>query len=279
MSTVIKQDVVDYYDTHPINERQIIDKLSLEKNTLHSLNAQDLYAHDQDHYGGTEATKILGDAAELSKDDFVLDICSGMGGPSRYLSAEYGCRVTSVDMTFSRCVAAKNLSNMVGLSQQAKFIQGNAQGLPFQANIFDCIVGQEAWCHVPSKEKLIAECWRTLKPGGRVAFTDIVRTDMISSFLLDRLKNEMTFHNLATATEYKTLLEKNGFAINRHDDLSQEWTELLEERLRMYRSLSNSTAKSFGEARSEEWDVAYTNFVGHFGAGELGGVRFIATKL
>ncbi|MEK9876336.1 MAG: hypothetical protein VW684_06695, partial [Betaproteobacteria bacterium] len=65
MSNAIKRDVVDYYDTHPINEQQIIDKLSLDKNTLQPLNAQDLYAHDQDHYGGTEATKILGDAAEL----------------------------------------------------------------------------------------------------------------------------------------------------------------------------------------------------------------------
>ena len=41
---------------------------------------------------------------------------------------------------------------------------------------FDVVIGQEAWCHVPDKPRLIAECARVVKPGGVIAFTDILRT-------------------------------------------------------------------------------------------------------
>ena len=40
---------------------------------------------------------------------------------------------------------------------------------------FDVVIGQEAWCHVPEKPQLISECARVVKPGGVIAFTDILR--------------------------------------------------------------------------------------------------------
>ena len=37
------------------------------------------------------------------------------------------------------------------------------------------MIGQEAFAHVPDKPRLIAECARVVKPGGVIAFTDILR--------------------------------------------------------------------------------------------------------
>jgi ubiquinone/menaquinone biosynthesis C-methylase UbiE len=46
--------------------------------------------------------------------------------------------------------------------------------MPFPASNFDALVSQEAWCHIPEKDALIADCARVLKPARKIAFTDIM---------------------------------------------------------------------------------------------------------
>ncbi len=76
-------DVVSFYDEHPINEGEILSKLEQEGKDLAHLAPTDLQTHDQDHYGGTEASDILANRLALKPGMRVLDICSGMGGTSR----------------------------------------------------------------------------------------------------------------------------------------------------------------------------------------------------
>ena len=63
--------------------------------------------------------------------------------------------------------------------------------------------------------------------------------------------------NIASAESYAALLEKNGCALVAHDDLSDDWKEILVRRLEMYRSLRDTTIAEFGEARFLEYDKAY----------------------
>jgi hypothetical protein len=62
------------------------------------------------------------------------------------------------------------------------------------------------------------------------------------------------------------------------DDLSRWWTEILKQRLEMYRSLEDTTVAKFGEEHFRRWDDAYAFFVGLFAAGRLGGGRFVARR-
>ena len=84
--------------------------------------------------------------------------------------------------------------------------------------------------------------------------------------------------NIASAESYAALLEKNGCAVVAHDDLSDDWKEILVKRLKMYRSLRDTTIAEFGEARFLEYDKAYSHFVGCFVGDKLGGVRIVARK-
>ncbi len=67
-----------------------------------------------------------------SAADHVIDIGSGLGGPSRYLAATYGCRVSGVDLTPEFVETAIALTARVGLSDRVNFRVGSALDLPFR---------------------------------------------------------------------------------------------------------------------------------------------------
>jgi sarcosine/dimethylglycine N-methyltransferase len=270
--------VVQYYDTHPINEEQILNALAQRGLNLAQITEEHLKEHDQDHFGGLEANDILIAKAGLQPHHRVLDVCSGMGGPARYISHRTGCHVVGLDFTESRLKSAEKLTAMVKLGHAVSFKLGNALDMPFEDASFDVVIGQEAWCHIPHKEKLIAQCTRVLKSGGMLVFTDILRTNRISQGELERLGQEMTFSDLGSLQRYRALLAECGNDIVAVDDLSTLWAEILVKRLAMYRSLKETTARKFGEERHRQWDLYYSFFVSMHTEGKLGGGRFIARK-
>jgi sarcosine/dimethylglycine N-methyltransferase len=202
-----------------------------------------------------------------------------MGGPARYLAHRLGCRVTGLDITKSRHAAAVRLTELVGLEHLVDFRLGNALDMPFADATFDVVIGQEAFAHVPDKPRLIAECARVVRPGGTIAFTDILRRDGLSAAEFERLQSGMTFQSLETLDGYGRLLDRCGCAVLMRDDLSAWWTEILMGRLAMYRSLEDTTVARFGAAHFRKWDDTYAFFVGLFAAGRLGGGRFVARRL
>lgn len=270
--------VVAFYDTHPINEEQILGALAARGHALDDLSEEVLKDHDQDHFGGIAANDILIEAAGIRPEHRVLDVCSGMGGPARYLAHRVGCRVVGLDLTESRHLAAQRLTDRARLRHLVEFRLGDALQMPFEDASFDVVIGQEAWCHVPEKPRLIAECARVVKAGGVIAFTDILRRDLLSGPEMARLTREMAFPDLESLDGYAGLLAANGCTLTRRDDLSGLWARILTERLQMYRSLGPDTARKFGTARSRQWDETYAFFVERFASGGLGGGRFVARR-
>jgi ubiquinone/menaquinone biosynthesis C-methylase UbiE len=270
--------VIRFYETHPINEYEILEKLRAAGIGLETLTEEILKDYDQDHFGGLEAVDVLAEQAGISAATHVLDVCSGMGGPARYLAHRLGCRVTGLDITESRHEAAVRLTELVGLDHLVDFRLGNALDMPFADATFDVVIGQEAFAHVPDKPRLIAECARVVRPGGVIAFTDILRREALSAAEFERLQTGMTFQSLELLDGYARLLAACGCTVMVQVDLSAWWTEILKERLAMYRSLEATTVAKFGAAHFRRWDETYAFFVGLFGAGRLGGGRLVARR-
>ncbi|HXX10168.1 MAG TPA: methyltransferase domain-containing protein [Burkholderiales bacterium] len=270
--------VVAFYDAHPINEEQILAALAGKGIALDGLSEDILQEHDQDHFGGVEANEILATKAGIDRSHHVLDVCSGMGGPARYLAQRIGCRVTGLDLTRSRYDSAIRLTRLAGLAHLVDFRLGDALQMPFDDGSFDVVIGQEAWCHVPDKPQLIAECARVVKPGGTIAFTDILRRDALEPAEMQRMQQGMPFPTLETLDGYRDLLIENGCAVIHREDLGEHWAQILVQRLAMYRSLEADTVRKFGAEHFRRWDETYAFFVGLFREGKLGGGRFVARK-
>jgi sarcosine/dimethylglycine N-methyltransferase len=118
--------VVHFYKTHPINEQQILHDLARDGVALDGLTEAVLQDYDQDHFGGLAAVDLLAKKTAIGPDSRVLDVCSGMGGPARYLAYHHGCRVTGLDVTASRHEGAIRLTEMVKLDHLVDFRLGNA---------------------------------------------------------------------------------------------------------------------------------------------------------
>lgn len=276
MADTDKTGVTQYYDTHPINEHEILSKVAAKGANLATLTENELKDFDQDHYGGFEATDALAAFGDIRPEHAVLDICSGLGGPARWLAYRIGCKVTGLDLTQSRVDSAQRLTERVGLAHLVDFVQADATVMPLPDASFDRVIGQEAWVHIDDKAALLSQCRRVLKPGGVLAFTDIVRCAPLAPAEATQMAEEMQFPSIVTAQEYLDLLPACGFVIERYDDVSRGWRDILVGRLEMYRSLRDTTVERFGQAHFEKWDRMYSAFVGLYVAGKLGGARIVA---
>jgi len=270
--------VVSFYEEHPINEREILAKLEQTGKDPDRLVPEDLFPYDQDHYGGLEATDALVESLNLSPATHLLDICSGLGGPSRYLAWRHGCRVTGVDLTVPRVEGAARLTERVGLQNRVTFVQGDAMAMEFPEGAFDAAIAQEAFLHIPDKPALLAGCHRSLKPGGRLVFTDWKAGESLSAQDREYLRKGITALDIATEGDYKAHLTGAGFEDIQCEDISAWWRDVLKERLEMFKSLESETVAQFGRARHEAYIGAYTFFVDVIDNGRLGGGRFTAAK-
>lgn len=270
--------VVGFYETHPINEDEILARLRARGMDPDAITEDDLSEFDQDHYGGVQAVEAIARAARVKAGDSVLDVCSGMGGPARWLAWRFGCRVTGLDITPSRVEGAKNLTARVRLAHLADFVEGDATAMPCADAAFDAAISQEALCHIPDRSRALSECARVVRSGGMFAFTDIMTIGTLLQTDADRLAKGMAMPRPATPGEYAAMLARAGFEMLSEVDLSAQWADILVGRLEMYRSLRDTTVAKFGQARFEEYDAAYAHFVSLFVGGQLGGYRIAARR-
>jgi len=89
-----------------------------------------LWPFDQLYSRG--ATRDHAERARIQAGMYVLDLGCGLGGASRYLGAECGCRVAAIDLTPKFVEVARILTARCGLADRVEIRQANALALPFQ---------------------------------------------------------------------------------------------------------------------------------------------------
>jgi SAM-dependent methyltransferase len=138
------------------------------------LSPADLAPLDQFHTRGLAATVELAEAARIERGATVVDIGSGLGGPSRYLAAKFDCRVHGVDLSPAFVAAATWLAERAGLAGKVTYECADAQALPCAAARFDLAWTQHVAMNIADRARLYGEVHRVLRPGGRFAIYDVV---------------------------------------------------------------------------------------------------------
>lgn len=151
--------------------------------------------------------------ASLQSGEMVLDLGSG-GGFDCFLAAravgDQGI-VIGVDMTPEMITKARRNAEKAGLGN-VDFRLGELENLPVADGIVDVIISNCVINLSPDKERVLSEAFRVLKPGGRLAISDVVAT----AELPDDLKKDMAFHTgcIAGASliqELESMLQRTGF--------------------------------------------------------------------
>jgi SAM-dependent methyltransferase len=269
---------VDFYDRHPISAQIILAKLEAARGTLEGLKPDDLFAHDQDHYGGLAANDALARCARIDIGSKVVDLCAGLGGPARYLAHRYGAIVTGIELTPARVAGAAELSRRVGLDRQVRVLEGNVMDLPLPDANFDAVVSQEALLHVPDVARAFAEAHRVLCPGGRIAFTNWVVHRPLSEAQRQLLWDGMAAATLVGIDRHAELLRAAGFEIEAVEDETETWGVILGERLRMYEKLRGEAETAGTPTGHDDFYRSYVLFVDLVQRKAMGGARFTAMK-
>jgi ubiquinone/menaquinone biosynthesis C-methylase UbiE len=182
---------------------------------------RDLAALDQFHVGGLEASEALARLCSLSSDMHVLDVGSGLGGPSRFLAATYGCRVTGIDVTESYCRIASLLAEHMGLEHLVDYRHGDALHLPFADQTFDAVWTQHASMNIAEKAELYAEIARIVKAGGRFAVHDVVQSTGGAILFPVPWARSADVSHLITPGETREVIVRSGFSVLVWNDVSE----------------------------------------------------------
>jgi SAM-dependent methyltransferase len=194
----------------------------------HTLSPTDLAAVDQFHVGGLEATQELARLFSPSQGSYVLDIGSGLGGPSRYLAANYGCRVIGIDITEEYCRIASVLAARMGLEDRVEYRHADARELLFPDGTFDGAWTQHVSMNIAEKKQLHEGIYRVLKIGGRFALHDVVqRMPGPILFPVPWARTQEISHLQSAEAMRKTIVDA-GFALLAWNDVTEGASRFLD---------------------------------------------------
>lgn len=177
------------------------------------LTIDDLAPIDEFHSRRRLATEELARMLAPKRGQTLVDIGSGLGGPSRYLAQVHGCQVTGVDLTPEFVAVATELARRVGLADRVMFRQGSALDLPFADAGFDLAWSQNVAMNIADRPRYYAEIRRVLKPGGRLAIQDVAQGPGGAPHYPVMWADTPATSFLRTPEETRAMLEAAGFEV------------------------------------------------------------------
>jgi len=151
--------------------------------------------------------------ASLQAGETVLDLGSG-GGFDCFLAGRAvgdAGRVIGVDMTPEMITKSRRNAERAGI-RNVDFRLGELENLPVADGIVDVIISNCVINLSPEKERVFGEAFRVLKPGGRLAVSDVVTTAELPA----GIKDDMAFHTgciagASSIRELESMLAGTGF--------------------------------------------------------------------
>jgi SAM-dependent methyltransferase len=200
----------------------------------------------------------------------VLDLCCGVAGPGRMITAESGCRYLGIDQSASALATARQLAGEL----TCRFEQAHLPPLP--EGRFGVVLLLETMLAFPDKEALVGEVARTLEPGGRFAFT-VEEGRPLTRQEQSRMPAADTVWPVELA-KLTDVLRNAGLAVTWQQEYSSAHRAVAAELLRCYRADSAQIADQIGERAAAELITAHQLWNDWLDSGRVRKFAMVAEK-
>jgi SAM-dependent methyltransferase len=200
----------------------------------------------------------------------VLDLCCGVAGPGRLITAESGCYYLGVDHSASALATARQLAGNLS----CRFEQAHLPPLP--VGRFEVVFLLETMLAFPDKDALMGEVARVLEPGGRFAFT-VEEGRPLTQQERARMPGADTVWPIKLA-ELTGMLGNAGLAVTWQREHSSSHHAIATALLRCYRADSPQIAGQIGTHATAELITAHQLWSDWLGSGRVRKFAIVAEK-
>jgi sarcosine/dimethylglycine N-methyltransferase len=179
----------------------------------------------------------------------VLDLCCGVAGPGRFVTAELGCSYLGVDSSPSAIEIARERA--AGLA--CRF--GVARVPPLPTGRFDVVLLLETMLAFADKEALLRAIASTLPTGGRFAFT-VEEGQPLTDGERRAMPDADTVW-LVPLPDLLPALERNGFRVRWTEERSDPHREMVDSLIVAYASDRSAIAAEVGDQAVDELLAAH----------------------
>jgi arsenite methyltransferase len=193
------------------------------------------------HPGGEATTRRALELIGVGAGDRLLDVASGTGASALLAARELGCSAVGLEYGAPAVDAANAAARAEALDRAVEFRRGDAEDLPFGDAEFDAVLCECSLCLFTDKGRAIDEIRRVLRPGGRLALSDVVVDRSRLPAELDGAMAAVACVGEALSRQgYEQLLAEAGLqlrAVDGRNDDAAALAQRVEDRLRGARVL------------------------------------------
>ena len=230
-------------------------ELGKDKSKL--LKVEDLIKFDQLHYCGTEAVDFAIKNTQINFNKSVLEIGSGIGGPARYIAYKTKASVTALELQSDQHKIAVDLTKKCKLLQIVNHIKGDFLNYSWKNKKFDVVVSWLALYHIKDHNKLLKNCFKLIKKNGYFFAEDLISIKKLSTKNLSELSIDLYAKYLPTYEMYLNDLEKKGFKIIYHKNMTKKWAKFVRKRKLLNEYNKKRNIRVHGEKIHESLNYFY----------------------
>lgn len=197
--------------------------------------------------GGENTTKEFVAQLHLKEGDKVLDIGCGIGGSAFYMARTHKVDVHGIDLSANMISIANEYRKEMedSVRKNVTFEVSDITKKTFEPETFDVVYSRDSILHIRDKAQLFANCFKWLKPGGRLMISDYCHGDK-DEHAVDFVTyvKERGYH-LLSVKDYGNLLQQVGFVSVVADDRTGHFVDILKLELKGFNERKKGFLQQF----------------------------------